>query len=26
VTVRLPGRGWSGTFDQGGVLVSEEMW
>jgi hypothetical protein len=26
VTVRLPGRGWSGIFDQGGVLISEEMW
>jgi hypothetical protein len=26
VTVRLPDRGWSGTFDQGGVLISEDAW
>jgi hypothetical protein len=26
VTVRLPDRGWSGTFDQGGALISEDAW
>ncbi|XYD11883.1 DUF6522 family protein (plasmid) [Methylobacterium sp. NMS12] len=26
VTVRLPDRGWSGIFDQGGMLISEEAW
>jgi hypothetical protein len=26
VTVRLPDRGWSGIFDQGGVLISEDAW
>jgi hypothetical protein len=26
VTVRLLGRGWRGTFDQSGALISEEMW
>jgi hypothetical protein len=26
VTVRLPDRGWSGIFDQGGVLVREDAW
>lgn len=26
VTVRLPDRGWSGTFDQGGALISEDVW
>ncbi|WP_267360742.1 MULTISPECIES: DUF6522 family protein [unclassified Methylobacterium] len=26
VTVRLKDRSWSGTFDQSGVLVAEEMW
>jgi hypothetical protein len=26
VTVRLPDRGWSGIFDQGGALISEDAW
>ncbi len=26
VTVRLADRGWSGTFDQGGALISEDAW
>ncbi|KAA0122231.1 hypothetical protein CIW48_19770 [Methylobacterium sp. P1-11] len=26
VTVRLPDRGWSGTFDRGGALISEDAW
>jgi len=26
VTVRLPDRGWSGIFDQGGTLISEDAW
>ena len=26
VTVRLPDRGWSGIFDQGGDLISEDAW
>ncbi|ACB23987.1 DUF6522 family protein [Methylobacterium radiotolerans] len=26
VTVRLDSCGWRGTFDQGGALISEEMW
>lgn len=26
VTVRLPNSGWSGTFDQGGTLISEDAW
>jgi hypothetical protein len=26
VTVRLPDRGWRGTFDQSGALISEDFW
>lgn len=26
VIVRLSDRGWMGTFDEGGVLIHEEMW
>ncbi|WP_267361704.1 MULTISPECIES: DUF6522 family protein [unclassified Methylobacterium] len=26
VTVRLPDRGWSGTFDQGSALIKEDAW
>ena len=26
VTVRLHDRGWRGSFDESGALVSEEMW
>ncbi|MHB2205041.1 DUF6522 family protein [Methylobacterium sp. CM6257] len=26
VTVHLLNRGWRGTFDQSGALISEEMW
>ncbi|GJE12575.1 DUF6522 family protein [Methylobacterium longum] len=26
VTIRLPDRGWCGTFDQGGALLSEDAW
>ena len=26
VTVRLPDRGWRGTFDRSGVLIGEDFW
>lgn len=26
VTVRLPDRGWSGTFDQSGAFISKDAW
>jgi hypothetical protein len=26
VIIRLSDRGWSGTFDQGGALISEDVW
>ncbi|MBP1180967.1 DUF6522 family protein [Methylobacterium sp. PvR107] len=26
VIVRLSDRGWSGVFDQGGTLISEDVW